>query len=329
MLNNDLIAQYDLGVKKVQYNRSNYYLETSKGQYVLRKVNIPREQIAFEYEVNKELIDKGFKNLEKLYLTKKQSPYALQQDRIYVLQSYRQVEEIDFREENDLKQVINVLANFHRVAKDIYVPERKIENVSIKNVYEYFQKRTLETKKMKDKMVGISQKSKFERMFVEGYKDYQELEHIALKLMNEEISNGLIQQAKMGLTIVHNEYTYHALGKTKEGQYIINHLDACSYNIQLLDVANVLIKVMQKNNWDIELLDKLIKGYRSVNPLKEDEYKALKAMLIFPEKFASICHRYMTSRRRNNYSMFELKWENMLVYKEEQLKAAYMIQKHL
>lgn len=329
MLTNDLTAQYDLGIKKMQYNRSNYYLETNKGQYLLRKVNIPREQIAFEYEINKQLINKGFQALEKIYLTKKQSPYAFQQDKVYILQSYREVEEIDFKDEEDLRQILTVLGRFHKVAKYIQTPDRKIENAAIKNIYEYFQKRSAETKKIKNSISGISQKSKFEIMFNEDYRVYEALEHMALSLVNEDVALKLIEKAKKQFTLVHNEYTYHAVGKGKNKEYIINHLDACSYNIQLLDVANVLTKVMQKNNWDIRLLDKLVQDYVKVNPLSDEEYRVLKAMLIFPEKFASICHKYTTSRRRNNYSMFELKWENMIAYKEEQLKAASDIEKYL
>ncbi|MGL4799100.1 MAG: hypothetical protein ACRCWY_06870 [Cellulosilyticaceae bacterium] len=329
MFNNDLATQYDLVVKKMQYNRSNYYLDTNKGQYLLRKVIMPKEQIAFEYEVNRQLIQKGFDEIEKIYLTKKQSPYVQQQDKLYVLQTYRVVDEIDFKLEEDLRGMICILARFHKAAQHIASNERNIENAALKNIYEYFQKRHIETKKMKNNMSGISQKSKFEMMFIEHYKVYEELEQMALGLVTKETAEKLIDKAKKNLTVIHNEYTYHAVGKLVQGDYMINHLDACSYNIQLLDLANVLTKVMQKNDWDMELLYNLVQEYTKINTLSIDEIKVLKAMLIFPEKFASICHKYMTSKRRNNYSMFELKWENMLAYKEEQLKAAKQIEKFL
>ncbi|MGL5677597.1 MAG: hypothetical protein ACRDDX_14400 [Cellulosilyticaceae bacterium] len=329
MFNNDLATQYDLVVKKMYYNRSNYYLDTNKGQYLLRKVIMPKEQIAFEYEVNKQLIQKGFNEIEKIYLTKKQSPYVQQQDKLYMLQSYRAMDEIDFKLEVDLRGMICVLARFHKAAQNITSSERNIENAGLKNIYEYFQKRHIETKKMKNNMSGISQKSKFEMMFAEHYKVYEELEQMAIELISKEIAEKLIDKAKKNHTVIHNEYTYHAVSKIAQKQYVITHLDACSYNIQLLDLANVLTKVMQKNDWNMQLLYDLVQEYTNINTLSEEEIKVLKAMLIFPEKFASICHKYMTSKRRNNYSMFEMKWENMLVYKEEQLRAAKQIEKIL
>lgn len=329
MLNNDLTAQYDLGIKRAQYNRSNYYLDTNKGQFLLRKVTIPKEQIAFEYEVNRQLIQKGFNEIEKIYPTKKQSPYVLQQDKYYILQTYRPVEEIDFKSEGDLRQIVCVLARFHKAAQHIYSNERKIENAAIKNIYDYFSKRHTEVKKMKASISNISQKSKFEVMFFENYKAYETLEEMALQLVNKQMGESLIEKARTSRTVVHNEYTYHALGKTPGGDYVMSQLDTCGYNIQLIDLANVLTKIMQKNNWDMMLLYNLVQDYSKINPLSMEEVKILKAMLIFPEKFVSICHKYTTSKRRNNYSMFELKWENMLVYKEEQLKAAKNIEKYL
>ncbi len=325
----ELIGQYDLNVKKIQYNRSHYYIETAQAAYLLRKVNIPKEQVAFEYEATTKLLNKGFQHLEKLYLTKKQSPYAVQQDKMYVLQAYRDLDEIDFRDKEDLKQAIKVLAAFHLAAKEIDFPTKHIEKVPMKNINDYFTKRAIECKKMKNQTANLSQKSKFEILFNENYNDYAKLQQAAIALMDKRISQQLIDTARQYRTLVHNEYTYHAVGKTTNGKYMIRQLDTCGYNIQVLDVANILTKVMQKNNWDIQLLAELIQTYRSINPLSEIEYQALKALLIFPEKFTSICHKYSNSKRRNNYTMFEMKWENMLEYKEKQLRVADAIRKEL
>ncbi|MGL4362344.1 MAG: hypothetical protein ACRCSG_03565 [Cellulosilyticaceae bacterium] len=329
MLSNDLTVQYDLMVNKIQYNRSSYLLETTTGQCFLRKVLIPTNQIIFEYEVNKQILDKGFTEIEKIHLTKKKTPYAVQQDRVYILQSYEEMEDIDFHLEEDLKNIVAVLARFHNAAQDIRVVGRKIDKTRIKNIQGYFKKRTIETKKMKNTLQKIAQKSPFEILFMEGYKEYEELEYMALDLITEEASMRLIEKAYSNRTISHNEYTYHAIEKSKEGIYIIKNLDTCGYNVQLLDLGKLLVKIMQKNNWDIVMLEKLIGEYVKIKSLTDEELQVLKSLLIFPEKFASICHKYYTSKHRNHYSMFGVKWENMLAYKDDQIKTARDIQKYL
>lgn len=329
-MGNELFAQYDMSIKKVQYNRSNYYLDTKQGNLMLRKTIVPKDQICFQYEVTQQLLQKGFTEIAKMYLTKKQNPYGLYQDKYYILQSYNKTMEIDFTSEGDLKAVIEVLARFHKSAKNIDSKTRNVQNASVKNIYEYFQKRVVDAKHMRKKITGFSQKTKFEMMFLDHYKEYEMLQYMALDLVTPEISNQLMEKVRSEKTLIHNDYTYHAVGRLEDGSsYMINNLDACTYNIQLLDLTNVLTKIMQKNNWNIRLLDQLIASYDAIYNLNKAEVNVLKAMLIFPEKYANICFKYTTSKHRNNYSMFEHKWENMLVYKEAQLLTAKALAKEL
>lgn len=329
-MGNELFAQYDMSIKKVQYNRSNYYLETKQGNLILRKTMVPKDQISFEYEVTQQLLQKGFNEIAKIYLTKKQNPYGLYQDRCYILQDYNKMIEIDFTSEKDLKAIIEVLARFHKAAQHIESQTRILENAGIKNIYEYFQKRVLDGKHMRKKITGFSQKTRFEIMFLKDYKEYEDLQYQALDLMTPEIAEALIEKVRVEKTLIHNDFTYHAVGRIEEtNQYRINHLDACTYNIQLLDLANVLTKVMQKNNWNLSLLNRLIESYHTIHTLSIDEVNVLKAMLIFPDKYAGICYKYTNSKHRNHYSMFEHKWENMLIYKEAQILVAKEIAKQI
>lgn len=326
---NELFSQYDISIKKFQYSRSNYYLDTKQGQLLLRKTLIPREQIMFVHEVTGQLINRGFNEINKIYMTKKQVPYGNYLDKNFILQAYDKVSEIDFADIGELKAIIEVLAKFHVAATHIHSKVRFVEGAGFKNIHEYFQKRVTDGRKMKKKIMKMSQKTKFEIMFLEDYKAYEELQYKALELVKPESAHRLIEKAKRNKTILHNEFTYHAVGKLEDGSYKIANLDNCTYSIQLLDLSNVLTKIMQKNQWDLVLLDQLIESYTKISHLEEEEIRILKAMLIFPEKYASICFKYMTSKHRNNYSMFDHKWENMLVYKEDQLKTAHEIIKYL
>ncbi|MGL4738466.1 MAG: CotS family spore coat protein [Cellulosilyticaceae bacterium] len=328
-LSQELIYQYDLNVKKYYYSRSNYYLVTPTGEYVLRKVNIPKEQIAFEYEVNAHLIENGLKNIDPIYLNKKKVPYAIYQDKIYVLQKYKEREEVNFQDVEDLKAVMGLLAKFHLAARGVTSETRSIEMAHMKNLYTYCEKRLYESKKIRRSLIDLSQKTPFEIMFLEGHGVYEELEELAIAQIDKQMCERLIQSAKAKQTIAHNDYSYHCIEKQMDGPYMLSNMDSCNYNVQLVDLANVLTKVMQKNNWDIHLLQQLIDIYIAENSLSDEEIRLLKAMMIFPEKYAGICQKYYGSRRRANYNIFEMKWKNMVVYQQDQLEVARQISKYL
>lgn len=321
-LSRELTTQYDLNIKKYQYIRSNYYLETNKGKYMLRKVDVPKEQLFFNYEVDTHLEAGGFKGISSIYTTKKKVPYAMLGDQYYVMQAYEPVEETDFRHPADLAGIIQALALFHHNANGVESKVRDVKEIKVKNIYEYYQRRRNENTKLKKSMSTLKQKSDFEIMFLEGCEEYRYLEELALDSIDAALVERLITEVKDTKSVAHKDFTYHTVNKTDKGKYIIGHLDLCNYDIQVLDLAQILSKIMQKNDWNNDVLYNLIDIYNKERPLSQDEIRMLKFMMIYPEKFNSICFKYIGSKRRWNYSMFEQKWENMLHYKENQLKVA-------
>lgn len=324
-LNRELLAQYDISVKKLQYIRSNYYLDTNRGKFMLRKVDLPREQILFDYEVDTHLKDNGFEEINAIFTTKKKSPFAIANGQCYIMQEHVNCDETDFKDLKDLRETVLVLARFHKACRRVESKIRDVETVKIRNIYEYYCKRMNENAKLKKNMLCLKQKSNFEIMFLDSVEEYRRLEEMALDMINYELVEKLIDEVKAKKLIAHKDYTYHTVNKTDMDTYIISQIDICGYDIQILDLAHILSKIMQKNDWDNEILYELIEAYNSVRTLSENEFRLLKFMMIYPEKYNSICYKYISSKRRWNYSMFEQKWENMLVYKDRQLTTAKLI----
>lgn len=325
-LSRELISQYDVNVKKYQYLRSSYFLDTNKGKFTLRKVDLTKEQIGFSYEVDTHLNQYQFDRLNSIYGTKKKTPYALLGDETYVMQTYKPCEETDFKDYNDLKQIILVLARFHKEAAHIESQIRSPEEVKMKNIYEYYLKRQSENNKLKKNMVTLKQKSNFEFMFLEECDAYRRLEEMALKNIDYDLACRLIQNVRDNKQVAHKDFTYHTVNKTLDNEYIISQLDVCNYDIQILDLAQILSKIMQKNDWDKQILYNLIQEYDKKRVISQDEMRLLKFLMTYPDKYNSICLKYMSSKRRWNYSMFEQKWLNMLSYRDKQIEVANMIQ---
>ena len=322
----ELASQYDLNIRKYQYVRSNYYLETQKGKFALRKVDLTKEQIGFSYEVDTHLSKCEFEKINSIYVTKKKTPYAVLGDETYIMQAYKPCEETDFRNYEDLKGIIVTLADFHKFAVHVNSTLREPKKIKIKNIHEHYTKRQAENYKLKKTISALKQKSHFELMFLDDYEIYKNLEEMALSSIDHELACRLVQNVIDTKSIGHRDFTYHTIGKTEKNEYMISQIDVCNYDIQVLDLAKILSKIMQKNEWNKELLFNLVKEYDKERTLSKDEMRLLKFMMIYPEKYNSICFKYMSSKRRWNYSMFEQKWQSMLSYKEKQLEIAKMIE---
>ena len=247
-------------------------------------------------------------------------------EEFYIMQTYRPCEETDFKNYDDLRGIVLTLAKFHKATVGIESKIREPEQVKIKNIYEYYTKRQIENNKLKKSILALKQKSNFELMFLEECDIYRSLEEMALDSIDYQLASRLIQNVYDTKSVAHKEFTYHTVNKTLEKEYIIDQIDMCNYDIQVLDLAQILSKIMQKNDWDKELLYNLVQEYNNERTLSNDEMKILGFMMTYPEKYNSICLKYLSSKRRWNYNMFEQKWKNMLSYKDKQLDVAKMIQ---
>ena len=289
---------------------------------MLRKIDIPKEQVLFTYEVDKQIKTSMFNGMSHIYPTKKNIPFAQLGENYYLMQSHNIGEETDFRSYEDLRGIVETLARFHKSAIDICSSNRSIADVKIRNIYDYYNKRKLENTKLKKSISCLKQKSSFEFMFIDGYESYNELEEMALSSINSKLVESVIENVRNKRCVAHKDITYHTICRVGGDEYMISTLDKCNYDIQVLDLAQILSKIMQKNEWDSDVLYKLVEEYSKINPLAKDDLSILKFSMIYPEKFNSICFKYMSSKRRWNYSMFEKKWESMLAYQTNQIAVA-------
>ena len=75
------------------------------------------------------------------------------------------------------------------------------------------------------------------------------------------------------------------------------NMSKINYAPQLQDLYDWLRKVMEKNNWNISLGNKIMEEYNKINPLNSEEYTILKIMLSYPEKFWKIINYYYNSNK--------------------------------
>jgi len=67
--------------------------------------------------------------------------------------------------------------------------------------------------------------------------------------------------------------------------------------MQVVDLANFVRKMLEKNRWEKDLGMRLLEQYDKARAMCADEKKLLYAMLLFPEKFWKVSNHYSNSRK--------------------------------
>ena len=116
----------------------------------------------------------------------------------------------------------------------------------------------------------------------------------ALQQLEQSTYNDRFAEAVEKKTINHGNYNHHNLLIDDKGIIMI-HMMKINYAPQIQDLYDYLRKVMEKNNWDLELGKRVIERYSKNKYISQDEYHILKIMFSYPEKFWKIVNFYFNS----------------------------------
>ena len=208
----------------------------------------------------------------------------------FLLKDYFPGIELNTGQITEMEEAVALLANYHKVSQMVQncVPERMKE--SIGNVIDSRQRHYRELVKVKNYIRNRKKKNEFEQIYMKYFSQM-------LSTAEESITCLEKKEGEVGESgICHGEVNQHNIIHANGRWYMI-HFENCSYSWRITDLANFLRKMMEKNNWDIELGLELIKSYDSHYELHAEELQKLYGILLFPEKFWKITNHYINSRK--------------------------------
>ena len=327
MIHPDVFKDFGITVNKCYKVRGVFICETNKGIKAIRKSDYTPAQIILQYNIKEHLIKRGFDCLDQLYVSQNDTPYTIYYNRTFIMSDWYNGPEIDFYKPEDIYHTMRLLGQMHTAATGFNVSGYDINDIKIKNLGDTYKKRQVETIKLKKRISNVGNKTEFEVLYFNNASEYMELQEMALSFLNTDNYEELIKLARQDRTIAHNKYTYHNIKKVSEENVVLSGFEKSGYDVQLTDVAYVIRRIMEKNQWDVGLLANIMNEYSKTRPLSSQEWDIIKGMIIFPERFAKLCNKYYYTKRRWNYNMFYRKLSNMLAYKDVQMDCAKQILK--
>ena len=327
MIHPDVFKDFGITVNKCYKVRGAYICETDKGIKAIRRSDYTPAQITLQYNIKEHLIKRGFDCVDHLYVNQNNTPYTIYYNRIFVMSDWYNGPEIDFCNLQDIYRTMRLLGQMHIAGEEFSAIGHDVRDAKIKNLGDTYNKRYSETIKLKKRISNAGNKTEFEVLYLKNASEYMALQEMAIGFISTDKYERLIRVARQRQTIAHHKYTYHNIKRVDEENVILSGFERSGYDVQLTDVAYVIRRIMQKNEWDLDLLVNIINEYSKIRPLSSNEWDIMKGMIIFPDRFSKLCNKYYYSKRRWNYNMFHRKLTNMLDYKDVQINCAKEILK--
>lgn len=292
-----VLDQYDLEINETYRTRGNYGCETATGKYILQEYNNSNEKMATMKVLYNYLEQKGFRtdyviaNKEGEYVSLSEDGYT------YILKKWFDGEECSITNIKHICVGAELLGKFHKTCEqtqELWKEEKGFHPGE--NMLQSFERHNKEIIRIKNYIKKRRNKNYFEmslQKIIDGYnvQAIEALDELKRSQYGAEYENALINKS-----LNHGSYNHHNIIFVDEQPVLINMMKI-NYAPQIQDLYDFLRKIMEKNNWNTEIGKRVMDAYDSNRIISTCEYKMLKIMLSYPEKFWKIINYYYNSNK--------------------------------
>lgn len=316
----EIERQFDLKIEKIKPSKGVYFLNTNKGDMCLKKIVYGIQKLTFIYGAKEHLINNGFTNIDKFYLSIEGEPYAIVNEDIYTLSNWIDGRECNFQELEDVKRSSEVLAQLHIASRGYEPPENSKLKSDLERWPQIMDKRIKSFDRMRDMGRKKTQKNEVDMIYIKNYEFYKNLAKEAYKLF--EMSNyfNICKEVEEEKSFCHHDYTYHNIVIGNDNNINILDFDYCKREVRSYDIANYIVKVLKRNNFDINICKEIIESYHKILKLREEDLFLMYGYFLFPQRFWRLSNRYFYNDNTFRQNTFLSNFEKLLDEKEVYMK---------
>ncbi|MGL5575996.1 MAG: CotS family spore coat protein [Sarcina sp.] len=312
----EIERQFDIKIEKLKPSKGIYHLKTNKGDRCLKRINYGTQKLLFVYGAKEHLVQNGFENIDRYFLNIDKEPYALVNEDLYTLSEWIEGRECDFHNIEEVKLAAETLAKLHNASKGYDPPENSKLKTDIGRWPSLMDKRIKALSKMRDMARKKNMKQNFDLTYIKTVDFYKDLAIRALKVLNSSEYLPVCEKSEEEKVFCHHDFTYHNIVIDENEQMHVLDFDYCKREIRAFDIANFMIKVLKKVDWNLEYAKTIIESYNSVSAIEEREYKIILAFLLFPQRYWRLANRHYYNEVTWGANTFTKKIQNIINEKD-------------
>ena len=278
----EVLERYDLKINSTRRVRGAVLCETDRGLFLLKELSFSEKRIPdlchlYEYVARQGCVDVDFilKNSEGEYVS------LGADEQKYVLKCWFDGRELDCRRESDILEGVRNLACVHAALQELQF-DRNYERKDMEND---LLRHNRELKKVRSFMRNQASKGEFEILFLKYFDAMYEWAECAAN------RGSVLDYASLGKQVLHGDYNYHNV-IVLQNRVATTGFEHFYEGVQLQDLYYYLRKIMEKNQWNVRLGNRMIEQYHRIMPISETGFEYLATCIAYPEKFWKLANTY-------------------------------------
>lgn len=288
-----ILEQYDIELLRSFGGRGAMMLETDQGLKLLKEFAGSKSKLSLEQQLLARLEEQHVCRTDRV--VRNREGELLSQDEYetsWVLKNWTTGKECDTRNEEELLKSMRTLGAIHRTVRNIFELDEKERRCLIgMDRRTEFEKHNRELKRARSFIRSRHKKGTFELLFLKCAEEVLQEGEEALRLLQASEYEELREQACQNGHICHGEFIHHNILMNRQELAVVNfgHFEI---NVQVNDICLFLRKIMEKQNWNENLAERMLAAYETQLPLSGAERTYLAVCLGYPEKVWKLIHHY-------------------------------------
>ncbi len=287
-------------------------VQTDQGLAIIKEVFREPDKILYIHNLKEYLFESGFTCLDRYMLSVYQLPFLFVDNRVFVMERFIKGRECSFTNPFDREKIVKALARLHLAGKG-YVPPTG--SASRNNIGKW---KKSDSSKLNDLLAfkrlakAKKKKSRFDRLFLEDVDHYIEMGWRGFDTLNHSQYDVVCDKAARDNTVCHHDYTYHNLIIDEFGNVNVIDFDYSCHELPVYDLAALILKILRRYSYDIDMAVQLMQYYHEVSPLNRDDCILMLSLFEFPQKFWRIAERYYNGKTDWKEELFISKYNDII-----------------
>ncbi|MDF2841379.1 MAG: cotS 1, partial [Clostridia bacterium] len=288
----DLFEKMDLKMKQIVPERNCFRIETNKGFYCLKKMNLSFEDIHILQEMTAHLKKNGFENIFDIVPQSNNEILMTYEGSQYYLTKWMDGRESDYLNLLDIKASIEALAKFHCGAEGFDTKYNTQHRKLYGRWNQGFTDKLREIEAAKAQILQKDSKSENTRIIVQYLESCERDANHAIKLLDKSSYKRLNARDEGKKGFIHHDFAQHNILHTFDNQTYIGGFESFAFDIKMHDLGYFLFKLMRRKGWDLDSILDLIGHYNDIYPLEKEDYEALAVYFAFPHDYKQFNRLY-------------------------------------
>lgn len=312
-----VLEQYGLESEHAYRGRGALICHTKEGTVLIKEFRGTSKKLEAQAELlmcieqdGKVSADTLLKNNDGEYISRDA------EDVPYVVRHWYEGRECDTKSLEDIERSLSALASLHK-CMEMPVCEHYVRESLIRE----YERKNRELKKIRKFIYAKRRKNDFELGYLRSIQCFLAHAEETYQRLCDSAYEKLRSQAIERGCICHGEFNQHNIILMPERTAAVN-FEKWNYDVQTADLYQFMRKILEKNDWDVELGKRMLHAYDRIKPLTCEELENLNIRFSYPEKYWKLANYYYSHNKawiseKNTEKLEKLmeqheKWQNFI-----------------